>query len=821
VAEVCTAFFYHDYNYCYSIAVIQLWLFSYGYSITNLYFTGPYDFLDEDDDDDLMSLKTGISQKIAKFKSQDYDDDAPSIHDDHKSVISSTSQTSTLRLTRHSDTISHDKNNYLWDTETASSSGVSNPYASTVDTYYKEKRNRRSKNSSNNNNSNGPNKVAPGLIPWAQKEDAYAQAQPATGLLFAKNKPDALPAPPTWTTLDPTTSKVNYEAGAQKPARTQKYSWDPAHKSNTPLAATFGTANVVYAPETALTAEKLEKLDEHHEKGRKAQSVADYCEVVILPPSSPNIPPSEPSVILPAATQSSDNRSERSSLFVDGDDVIMTEANHDIDPDVRANFITDIAAMHDVRRALTDFEKRNKGIVSTNTGPITYINDFGDGKLEEFTNKGEDRTRRMDENMKYAAGRDEGNVKKRFIRGFQEMMAAREAQMVDASKEYREWKAMSPEARMERLSEIRQPIQLWNGKPGAADDDLYSVQDIPKFYKKELLKKLMRRQRMRALLADKAKAKNQKNGSQSARSVGTVDTRDTIGRLGDCDEVQTDTSAGSRTPHQPSKTDEQLQDLLVRALDDSQSRVTRRGTSSQSTPGNVSPSHSIASTSSTTVETGFALQARLFAGGTGNSVAGPRQTRPNASSSPRSVQSQSPWSPMRAPSSVAGFSNGPRSTSGAPHSTVKGQRKAPQSSKIAASQGTNIPVAYNELLAYDDSPLLQKPADINIDLPALKGDALIQYNLAVENSVKRGRVVTVRLHTLPDGMPKFTPGAVADRVFGGLVQEFQLHPDKRTAVVVFLHSIEARAFIHHFRNVREKGTEQEIRELQIEASWYK
>lgn len=775
---------------------------------------------DEDDEDDLISMKIGINQKMAKFNSRDYDDDTPDAQDDHKSIISSTSQASTLKLTRHSDTISHDKNNYLWDTETASSSGVSNPYASTVDTYYKEKRNHSGKN---NNNTNGVNKVAPGLIPWAPKEDIYSQPQSATGFIFAKNKPDALPPPPTWTTIDPTTAKVNYEGGAQKAAQTQKYSWDPAHKSNTPLAATFGTPNVVHAPETALTAERLEKLDAHHEKRRKAQSVADYCEVAISPPSSPNIPPSEPSVILSDATRLFDTRSERSSLFVD-DDVIMTDANPDIDADVRANFMTDISAMHDVRPALSNFEKRNKDIIATNIGPITYINDFGGGKVKEFTPKYEDRTRSMNENMEYV-GPNKGQVKKRIILGFKEMIAAREAEMVRASKEYQEWKAMSPEARMELLSEIRQPIQLWNGKPGAADDDLYSVQDIPKFYKKERLKKLMRRQKLRALLADKAKAKNQKSGSQSARSERTVDTRNTIGRLGDCDDVQTDTSAGSRTPQRSTA---EVQNLLVRALKDGQSRGRRLGTSRQSTSRNISPSHSVASTSSTTVETGFALPARLFAGGTGNSVAGPRPTLAKAPSSPGSVQSQSPWSPMRPPSSVACFSNGPRWTPSDSNSTVKGQRNAPlgstilaPASKSAASQGTNVRVDYDELLAYDDSPLLQKPVDINIDLPALQGDALIQYNLAVENSVKRGRVVTVRLHTLPDGMPKFTPGAVADRVFGGLVQEFQLHPDKRTAVVVFLHSIEARAFVHHFQNVREKGTEQEIRELQIEVSWYK
>ena len=54
-----------------------------------------------------------------------------------------------------------------------------------------------------------------------------------------------------------------------------------------------------------------------------------------------------------------------------------------------------------------------------------------------------------------------------------------------------------------------------------------------------------------------------------------------------------------------------------------------------------------------------------------------------------------------------------------------------------------------------------------------------------------------------------------------VVQEFQLHPDQRSAVVIFVHPVEARSFVKHVKNVRENGTGQEIRELQIEAAWYK
>lgn len=53
------------------------------------------------------------------------------------------------------------------------------------------------------------------------------------------------------------------------------------------------------------------------------------------------------------------------------------------------------------------------------------------------------------------------------------------------------------------------------------------------------------------------------------------------------------------------------------------------------------------------------------------------------------------------------------------------------------------------------------------------------------------------------------------------MQEFQLHPEQKMAVVIFVHPIEARAFLRHVKNVRMNGTEQEIRELQIEAAFYR
>lgn len=831
--------------------------------ITDCSVTGPYSFLNDDEDEDcgdidndigsvtstvssLSKAKSAVGKgalnKIKAFTGDDVDMDDDNDLGSTISGLSNFSHTASLKFTRHSDTISHDKNNKLWASDVSSSLRVSNIYASSSDSHYRKSCSRRNRPGRRN----GPASTARGLIPLTLKEDPYAQA--AQGFQYQKNKPVALPPVPTWTTLDPKTAETRYDDGAEDARANMPqsmHSWNPAHPSNTPLAATFGTENVVFAREiepepnsgaNALTFETLKRLGNQQEQRAVAESVVDYCEVVISRSGSPNIPPSEPSVVAASLKRPFDSVSalDRSGLFVEDDDddedFVMTEPSEPIDADVKANFITDIRAMLDARRAPTAFERRNQELMATNTNPASYINVYGDGNVVEHIPKLETRTREWNEKGEYV-GEWKGEVPKRFIRGFQETLHAREAEMAIASKEYRNWKAMSAEERLERLSIIRQPIELWNGQPGADSDDLHEVQDLPAIYK-ERVQNRKARQRMRAL-ADKAKAAKSKAGSTtgSTRSARTIDTRDTIGRLGDCDEILGGTIAGFETPQRPngtSMTDGELQEMLLRALD-ATPRNSRR--SRRSTSGNISPTHSVATNSSTDVERGFALPSRLFTGitGSGNTVSSPRpsKTPSHTPSRASSAYSAGPWSPMKPPSSVGGRPP-VRSISGNSTSTIKATRNAHLGGRIysgdgktGTSQGTNIQENFAELLALDDSPLLTEPLDIDIEPPALTGDAQKQYDLAKENNMKRGHVVTVRLHTLPGGMPKFTPGAVANRVFGGLVQQFQLHPAKRTAVVVFVHSVEARAFVHHYKNVREKGTEQEIRELQVEVSWYR
>jgi hypothetical protein len=120
--------------------------------------------------------------------------------------------------------------------------------------------------------------------------------------------------------------------------------------------------------------------------------------------------------------------------------------------------------------------------------------------------------------------------------------------------------------------------------------------------------------------------------------------------------------------------------------------------------------------------------------------------------------------------------------------------------------------------SFVDSPDFKFPDDCPIvpeaRMTARQGQF---YKDTITLSQKYGRVVLVHLHELV----KFTPGAIASRVFGGVIQEIQLFPVQRVAIVIFLHTSEAKAFVCHVKKVRELGQEIEIRALQIEAGWYK
>lgn len=133
-------------------------------------------------------------------------------------------------------------------------------------------------------------------------------------------------------------------------------------------------------------------------------------------------------------------------------------------------------------------------------------------------------------------------------------------------------------------------------------------------------------------------------------------------------------------------------------------------------------------------------------------------------------------------------------------------------SVTASSRGLDDP------FSFDDSPDFQFPDDCPIESGIRMMPKQQQfYKAAMAFSQEHGRVVLVHLHQLV----KFTPGAIAKRVFSGIIQEMQLFPVQRVAIVIFLFPSEAKAFVRHVKKVHEHGTRNDIVSLQIEASWYK
>ncbi|KFY10732.1 hypothetical protein V492_04872 [Pseudogymnoascus sp. VKM F-4246] len=744
----------------------------------------------------------GTLNKMKRYVLDDDDDDDDSF--------------SSLKYTRHSDTQSKDPNNRLWGGEPPSSFEIG--ASSAVRGVPSGPRNNHNKG---RRSRDGATSIAPGLVPFTPKMDPYAEAP--RGFQFGLNRAENIPLEKTWTTLDPTTGTVKYEEGAEETREEnpqESSMWNPSSAINTPLAATFGSSNVVYATTTTTTAIKETKVLqgggltekslwklERQSRQDKAESIDNYIDITSTP-GSPNAPPSEPSVIeyRPALPQG--------SIFTDD---TADEHPSRIDADVRMNFMDNISAMHDARHTRNTFEQRNQeGWSSKTKASVSYINEFGDDNIIEVKVKTETRTRKMNDKGQYE-GKDLGQVKKRYLRGLSEMIEARDDEMVRATKEYCEWKSLTLEGRMERLKLIRQPVDLWKGKPGADQNDQHELHYLPAVYSRRISRR-NEKKRLRAILAEKAK--HQDDASTSVGTAGTGDTRDTWGVLGDCDDLLVAaTSEGFRTPREG---DESLQSMLQRALNID----TFRGSSSRSRSRSRSSSKSATlRDAETRVSHLSKSRPTLYSGGsgTGNSVAGPRPSKPF--SVPPSL------SPAASPNAWCFGETGSDAAS-----TVRGLRNAPLDRQIFNGSGTrqssNGTIAADELAAltaaYDDAPALRVPMDTDILPTPLTEGQLQVYSYAIKKMEERGRVVTVRLHvaqeslnTPGDFLPKFTPGTIAKKVFGGVIQEFQLHPDRRTAVVVFVFQREARSFVHHIRNVREKGTEQDIRELQIEASWYR
>jgi hypothetical protein len=146
-----------------------------------------------------------------------------------------------------------------------------------------------------------------------------------------------------------------------------------------------------------------------------------------------------------------------------------------------------------------------------------------------------------------------------------------------------------------------------------------------------------------------------------------------------------------------------------------------------------------------------------------------------------------------------------------------GTRKS-RGRKIQATISSTDPSGTPSLLDEDpDLARLEDAEEMPGEFAPENSDAKadVWSNLHLSSST-RGRVVSVTLHD----PVQFTPGAIMERIFGGIIQEVQFHPKERIALVVFVFPAEAEDFVKHVKAVKENDY-QEYRRLQIDADWYK
>jgi hypothetical protein len=118
----------------------------------------------------------------------------------------------------------------------------------------------------------------------------------------------------------------------------------------------------------------------------------------------------------------------------------------------------------------------------------------------------------------------------------------------------------------------------------------------------------------------------------------------------------------------------------------------------------------------------------------------------------------------------------------------------------------------------DDTPEFQQPKDTDIPILGPQNiNQLNDYDAAIDLVNSKPRTVMIRLHEPVE----FSPARIAEKVLGGTIQELQLFPVQRIAIVVFVHPAEAQAFITHVTNCYTKGRPEEFRALQIDAVWYR
>jgi len=198
--------------------------------------------------------------------------------------------------------------------------------------------------------------------------------------------------------------------------------------------------------------------------------------------------------------------------------------NPHIHTDVCANFVTDIDALHDMHGPHTDFQMLKSDWIATDTSTVKAITmKISEGNVMQLEVRSKKRTRMMDMLGNYKELHSK--VVKRSRRGFTEMVKHLEAEMLQASAEYRKWRMMSPDKRVELMRDNRRPTVQFNRNWVPVDGDSM-VASLPKVYKRmardhrrevQIMRDLPKRRSYISVRLD------------SVTSTGTTDTRPTFG----------------------------------------------------------------------------------------------------------------------------------------------------------------------------------------------------------------------------------------------------------------------------------------------------
>jgi len=469
---------------------------------------------------------------------------------------------------------------------------------------------------------------------------------------------------------------------------------------------------------------------------------------------------------------------------------LLSAMSADIHKDVARNFITNIRDIHDAAVPLTRFAELNKDWLACDMSAPSvkhFRMNIGDGNSVVYHRRAEDRTRHLNSQGTYD-GKNLGEVKKRFRFGFLDLLDEWESELLHADSVFRFWSGLPHKQRVELLEMVRRPVVVFEGRSIPAEGDVLTI-PLPAIYQswsKERRVEELRQRRLRiASVSDDLPA----GSLGSKRSVSSRDSRGTVGTLGDLDSVygfdREDCDLSSLTERDKGR----IADVVRRRLGGGGAGVV--GAAMSGAPSSLS------------LGSGAVGSASFSYGG---SVLG------------RSPQSGGNMS--MTPGRGSQRDSSARSVDSAPASTVmniatSGFVLPPDSVRGGLSEGSRGRL--NEILGFDDSIVAVDPCEYGGCPVELTSDLRSCFEFAVRNNGLRGRLVVVKL----DRLVKFTPGAVARRVFGGLVQEFQLHPSRSAAVVLFVHPTEARSFIQHVQNVWRSGTAQEQSQMQIEAWWYR